>query len=113
MEHKHPQSQPVHTEAPGCLTVFIPFIWRVFGNLGLFFAAAFIAQRQGGVAIDVVFWLIAVGLVIARYVDIAKFHGLTMDYEPATMKHWLRYTMILVPIAAMLWVGAHLIARAH
>jgi hypothetical protein len=55
---------------------------------------------------DVTFWVV-VGIVIAlRYLDVRRFRGRTMDGDPATMHHVVRYAMGLVGGAALLWTLA-------
>jgi hypothetical protein len=47
---------------------------------------------------------------VLRYISIARMQGYTLSGEPATMKHWWRYTVIFIPIALVLWVSVHIIA---
>jgi hypothetical protein len=82
------------------------------GNFGLLALAILIIQKRilPYHLTDLLFWLIVILLVIARYVDIAYFEGGTSYGEKATMKHWRRYVVGLVLISLTAWAGAHGIA---
>jgi len=59
------------------------------------------------------FWLIALGLILTRYVDIRYLKGETADNKPATLKHWRRYSVILVIAAGLLYLLAKIIAPSN
>jgi hypothetical protein len=77
--------------------------WMALGNLALFFCAVFAARRPAPSALDALYVGLVAALLVVRYLDITRFHGLTADGEPATLAHWRRYTLTLIPIAAALW----------
>ena len=52
----------------------------------------------------------AAALPIVRYMDIRLFDGATADNQPATMSHWRRYTVTVLAVSLVLWVGAHLLS---
>ena len=55
---------------------------------------------------DLVFWLI-VGLSIgARYIDIVRYQGTTVDGEPATTAHFKRHALTLLVAGAAVWAVA-------
>ncbi len=88
------------------------FVWLLAGNAGLAILAALISKgaRWTFTMLDGVFWGLVATLLLARYFDIARFGGLTVNNEPANTGHWVRYAIKLVIIAALLWVGAQSVA---
>jgi len=84
--------------------------WMFLGDVLLAFCAIFIF-RNGGVffqTADWVFWIVLATLVLIRYVDIRFLGGCTGTGEPASMTHWIRYSIILTLCATAVWVLAHL-----
>ena len=65
------------SDATGCLSLLVRLSWLVAGNLVLFFLAVSIAQRGALSAFDLAYGATVVGLIGLRYLDIARFHGLT------------------------------------
>ncbi len=57
-----------------------------------------------------IFWLIALGLILARYVDIRYLKGETTDNKPATLKHWRRYSVIVLIAAGLLYLLTKILA---
>lgn len=100
------QRQPIEhspAERVGCLAALLRVYWMAVGNLALFFCAMFAARRPAPSVLDGLFVAVAITLIIARYIDIARFRGQTADGEPANLGHWRKYALILVPVAAGLW----------
>ena len=89
-------------------------VWMFGGPLVLGVVAyQTVTQKDGWlVARDVVF-AIALALTIgARWLEVRSGAGETATGEPATMAHFRRYAMILLPVAAVLWVAAK-VAGTH
>ena len=86
MENQHLSNQD-YDAAGGCL---IRLFWMIVGNALLFFCAMAIAQGGSSLfaPIDALFWILVGSLLIARYVDIQYFNGLTGDGAAATMADW-------------------------
>jgi hypothetical protein len=82
-----------------------------FGNLALTLTAILIIQRRSFSAMDAAYWVVVAALLAARYVDITRFAGRTLEGEPAMMMHFRRYALRLLLIAAALWAGVHGFAR--
>lgn len=84
--------------------------WMLLGNMVLALCLIFIYRNTGGFlhAADPVFWVTVASLVLVRYLDIRFFHGRTAtDGAPASITHWVRYTVLLVACSAAVWVLAH------
>jgi hypothetical protein len=83
------------------------------GNSILVVTAVHIARRQGGFfsLADIVFWGIVPLLIAARYFDIRYGAGETAMGEPATMKHWVHYTWLLLAVSLVVWAIAHVLAH--
>jgi hypothetical protein len=76
------------------------------GNIALVVAALLIYKSAGWSIADLVFWLIVGLLVGARYVDIARYKGTTVDGDPATTAHFRRYALVLLVVSAAVWAAA-------
>ncbi len=100
-------SQERTNPSTGCLPLFLRLTWMAFGNLALFICAGLIVRQSAPIFTDIAYFLIVVGLVLARYIDITQCNGLTSDEKPATLADWRRYAVLLVLIATSLWVLAH------
>ncbi len=104
------QQVPAKPESSGgCLSIFVRLTW-IFGVSLLVFGAIFIIQRKAPGLADAIFWLIALGLILARYVDIRYLKGETADNKPATLKHWRRYSVMMLIAAGLLYLLAKIIA---
>ena len=104
---KHSPAQSEYQNPSGCL---IRLFWMGGGNLALVLIALWIYRSAGWSLRDLLFGVIVLLLVVARYVDIVRFHGQTADAEgPATMTHWKRYSLTLVAIAVTLWAVARVL----
>jgi len=57
-----------------------------------------------------IFWLVALALILARYIDIRYLKGETADNKPATLKHWRRYSVILLIAAGLLYLLEKILA---
>jgi ABC-type polysaccharide/polyol phosphate export permease len=87
--------------------------WMLLGNAILALLVLLIAQqgRDRAWATDAIFWAAVVSIVLVRYLDIALLDGATASGEPASLSDWRRYTACLVPLALVVWVLAHAVAR--
>jgi hypothetical protein len=85
----------------------------LLGNAILALVALIIVQqgRDRAWATDAAFWGAVASLVLVRYVDIALLDGATASGEPASSRDWRRYTAGLLPLALVMWIGAHAAAR--
>jgi hypothetical protein len=93
----------------GCLSIVVRLTW-IFGVSLLVFSAIFIIQGNTPGLADIIFWLIALGLILARYVDIRYLKGETSDNQPATLRHWRRYSVIVLLAAGLLYLLAKILA---
>jgi uncharacterized membrane protein len=85
--------------------------WLFYGNLVLLACAILIATTSRySPAIDIVFWATVAACVGLRYLDIARMNGRTITNQPATLRHWRRYSLFLFAAAAAVWAVAHGIA---
>lgn len=104
------QQVPTKPESSsGCLSIVVRLTW-IFGASLLVFGAIFIIQGNAPGLADMIFWLIALGLILARYVDIRYLKGETTDNKPATLKHWRRYSVIVLIAAGLLYLLTKILA---
>lgn len=99
------------TEYTGCLSGIVRFIWLMAGNAALFLLTALIVQRKALSSLDIAFWVIVCAVILIRFIDITRMHGLTADGDPASLQHWRRYVLRLLLIGGGVWVLAHGVAR--
>jgi hypothetical protein len=79
--------------------------WMGLGNLLLVYLAGSIARGSSWSLTwrDIAYWITVVALVSARYLDVARYDGLTINSEPATQAHVRRYAVALLVIAGAIW----------
>ncbi|MBK8164883.1 MAG: hypothetical protein IPK64_02845 [bacterium] len=97
-----PATSPPQT---GCLAALARVYWMAVGNVFLFFCAFYAAKRPAPSALDGLYVGLVVLLLVVRFVDIARLGGQTSEGQPATLAHWRRYALGLVPVAAVVWLG--------
>jgi phosphoglycerol transferase MdoB-like AlkP superfamily enzyme len=102
---------PQQSNPDGCLPALFRLYWTTLGNAVLLFFAIFVAMRKSPYLTDALFWLSFFVLVAVRYIDIAYMKGQTSECEPATRKHWYRYSLSLFLIAAFMYVVARILAH--
>ena len=91
--------------ASGCL---LRVYWMVIGHALVAAMAYRIAQADGLLtAADLFFWLFVTSLIGVRYVDINRFGGRTAEGRPATMRHWQRYSLLVLGVDAIVWMVSH------
>lgn len=111
MADRQPQeAHEAQREADGCLPVLLRVTWMMWGVLCLFGCAALVAYEIAPVLSDVLFLLVAAGLIAVRYIDVTRFHGETADGEPATLADWRRYATGVVLVSLAVWGLARLAA---
>jgi hypothetical protein len=82
--------------------------WMAIGNIVLLVVVGYICKQPVWTLtlLDAGYALIALTLFLARYVDIKRFGGETVNGEVATTQHLVRYGAGLVTAVAGLWVLA-------
>jgi hypothetical protein len=90
----------------GCL---VRICWLLLGNVAILIAARVIALHKESFwsPTDLAFWIIVAGMIAIRYLDISKLDGLTATGEPASMKHWKVYSLLLTVISLVIWGLSH------
>ena len=110
-----PESTPSIPESSAGLGCLVRLAWALVGHGIILLSLVYIFERGGGRfalgAPDAVFWAAVMGCLGVRYLDISHFAGRTATGQPATSADWRRYAVILVVVAAVLWGGAHVLAR--
>jgi hypothetical protein len=101
-----PPLQPEYQSMAGC---FPRVFWMGFGNIALVMAALSIYKSAGSSIADLAFWLIVGLLVGARYIDIVRYKGMTVNGDPATSAHFKRYALMLLVVSAAVWAAARLL----
>jgi hypothetical protein len=93
----------------GCL---LRLFWVVAGNAAIYLALATIAATKPPLpsSLDLVVGITLILMIAARWLDIARCDGRTISDEPATLRHWRRYGVMLAGATLAAWSLAHLIA---
>ena len=106
-----PDSKPSESEG-GCLSEIIRWLWLFIGPAAIVFSGVFYVARGGASIVpDAIYVLLVVGLVAIRYIDIRVFKGITANDTKATIKDWLRFTIILVLLSGLLYAIAKFATR--
>lgn len=100
--------QVTYDNPQGCL---LRLFWMAIANVGLLVLILSISSQSGFTLLDGLYWVIVAAGVGARYVDISRFGGLTVDGTPASMTHFRRYAVRLFLVALGLWIGTHGLQR--
>lgn len=121
--HPHPaapqqplvQPQPPATPEPAVSqsggSCFLRLIWMIVGNIVLVLTARAIwVNRDSAFSwLDPFFWALVAALAAIRYWDMKKFGGQTATGKPVSPDLYRKYLYILIGVAAVLWVAAHLL----
>jgi hypothetical protein len=85
--------------------LLLRMFWMGVGNLLLVYLAGSIARVPPWSLTwrDIAYGITVVALVTARYLDVARYDGLTINSAPATQVHVRRYAVALFVIASAIW----------
>jgi hypothetical protein len=97
---------PVASPAAG---VVLRVFWMFFGNAALCFVLLWIAfESRGSLSLgDAAFVAVVGALLLARYLDIARYDGATAEGAPATMVHFRRYAAGVIVLSLAVWAVLH------
>lgn len=87
----------------GCL---LRVFWMGFGNILFLSLAAAIFRSSSYTWLDAAYAGTVSGMVLARYLDVRRFEGLTVDSQPATLGHFRRYAVGLALVGGIVWCVA-------
>ena len=101
--------ETVDHETTSILALFLRLFWMFLGNIALGASALYMLSHRASIfsPADVVYAVSVPLLIVARYVDIARFKGDTAYGEPATLAHWRRYALSLLLGSIVAWVVIH------
>lgn len=85
--------------------------WMLLGHPVVVAAAYYIASGKTAILTNTIFFLLVVSIIAARYIDIKFYRGQTAEGEPATMKHWKKFTFIVLGYSTALWILVYFVAR--
>ena len=92
--------------------IFLRLFWMLLGNITLGISAVMIMGTRDRFfsTADLIYAVSIPLLVVARYLDIARYKGADAYGEPATLGHWKRYTAFLIPSSVGAWCVCHAVA---
>jgi hypothetical protein len=100
--------KPKKSEGLGC---FVRMLWMGAGPIALLLSFFIIAREHSKeiapVWADYLYLGIILLMIVIRYVDIRSLDGRTAANQPATMRHWWRYVLLVLLIGFACLVGAH------
>jgi len=87
-------------------------VWMLVGPLALLVLAYGIVRAGPGwrTAWDAAFLIVVALMIGARWLEQRSGTATTVTGEPASPAHFRRYVRVLVPVAAVLWIAANLLA---
>jgi hypothetical protein len=88
------------------------FIWMLIGPAVAIISLMVMFQNQQSrfSSADAVLWCAVVACVVLRYIDVSRLNGLKATGEPASITDWLRYAIVVVAVALVLWGIARRVA---
>lgn len=97
------------TAPAGCL---LRLVWTMAGSAVIYLVMAMIAATKPPLpsSLDFVVGGTVIVMLAARWLDITRCNGRTLNDEPATLSHWRRYAVLLVISTLAVWSIAHWIA---
>jgi hypothetical protein len=99
--------------APTFATVAYRVFWMIAGPMAL--AALSVAIVRAGTGwltgLDVAFFVILCGIVLARWLEFRRGHALTAGGEPASPAHLRRYALTALGLGLSTWVLANLMGN--
>ena len=93
------------------LSMLMRLIWMMAGGVTLVFSLFAVMKARDFGAADAIFWIIVAMMVAARFLDVRFFQGATTSGEPATMRDFAQYVLMLLLGGGALWGLAHVVAR--
>jgi hypothetical protein len=95
-------------EAGGAGMMLCRLMWMFMGPLILVIIIyRAVSQGDGWLRLGDAVYAIALALMIgARWLEMRSGTAMTATGEPATMRHFKRYVIVLLPVAAILWIAA-------
>ena len=85
--------------------------WMVFGHFGIVILAFVIASNNAPWFVNFIYFLLVASIIVIRYVDITVYKGETVDGDPATLKDWRRYSLIVLGYTVLLYTAVKVVAH--
>jgi len=109
-QNPQPPSEP--ESGHGCLPALFRLTW-IFGGILLIFCAVFIAQGKSGLIADLGLFVLALVIILVRFIDIKYLKGETMDNKPATLRDWHGYAIKVLIAAGVLFALGKFLAQKN
>ena len=96
-------------QATSLMALCLRLFWMAIGGMGLGLSGASIVAGSSPTysTADVVYGLLVVLMIVARYVDITRFAGTTASGKPANLAHWRRFALVLLAASVGAWLVLH------
>jgi len=98
--------QQSYQPASGCL---VRLLWTFVGHSILLVLGLYIFEKHASAfsIFDVFYFLTIALIIIARFIDIRSLKGETVYGTPASMAHWRRHVLLMVPVYLLFLILAH------
>ncbi|MBI4558787.1 MAG: hypothetical protein HY706_14490 [Candidatus Hydrogenedentes bacterium] len=109
----HASTPPADSSPVNSFTALVVRVAWIFGSGAVLpLLAIFILMNEEGAfsIVDVIYAGLVPLLIAARYLDIMKFHGMTIYGEPANLTHAHRFALSLLGGGTLGWIVVHGIA---
>ncbi len=97
----------------GALPLLARTFWMLVGNAILIISAAYILTNKVDIThtVNFIFWGDVAALIIVRYLDIKFLNGQTAAGVPASIRHWVKYSTIILIVSIVIWLLMHVLSR--
>lgn len=87
-------------------------VWSIGGSATIYLTLAAIGATGPSLpsSLDFVVGITLIAMLVARWFDITRCNGRTLGDEPATLRHWRSYAVLLVSTTVAAWSLAHWVA---
>lgn len=110
---QHQQEQQSQSHPMRGIPLLLRLTWMTIGNVALVFFAALVAKGTAPRVMDALYFVVVIGLIVVRHVDVTRFQGLTSEGKPATIADWRRYAIRIVVISVGVWALARVAHSYH
>lgn len=99
-------TKEAHSSENQMLGGLLRIYWVMIGNALLFLTGLTIISSKNVLFHSILFWVIMVSLLLARYLEIRYCKGHKSDSpELATIQDWKKYSKFLVIFSLVFWIG--------
>jgi len=94
------------SEPSPSLGVLARLYWMAIGPIATILVVLAIIMKsfKNTIPTSLIYWSLVLSIILIRYLDIRYFKGETADGEPATLKHWKKFSIVGVIVYCAIWL---------